>query len=68
MKKTCQSLQISHETERRLSQSKKEDDDEEDDDEGSSRHASIDLVIDLQLSRVCADAVTRNRPNYVINH
>ena len=45
-KQTCQSLQIAHEAERHLSQSKKEDDDDEDDDKGGKAK----IIVKLKMS------------------
>ena len=45
MKKTCLSLQITHEAERHLSQSKKEDDDDEDDDKGSGKDSKAKIIV-----------------------
>ena len=50
MKKTCQSLQITHEDERHLLQSKKEDDDDEDDDKGSSKEGKAKIIVKLKMS------------------
>ena len=44
-KKTRWSLQISHETERHLSQFKKEDDDDEEDDKGSSKQGKAKIIV-----------------------
>ena len=38
-------MQITHEAERHLSQSKKEDDDDEDDDKGSSREGKAKIIV-----------------------
>ena len=48
MEKTLQSLQITHEAEMHLSQSKKEDDDDEDDDEGSSKNGKAQILVKLK--------------------
>ena len=41
-------MQITHETERHLSQSKKEDDDDEDDDKGSSKEGKAKIIVKLK--------------------
>ena len=43
-------MQITHEAERHLSQSKKEDDDEEDDDKGSSKNGKAKIIVQLKMS------------------
>ena len=43
-------MQITHEAERHLSQSKKEDDDDEDDDKGSSKNGKAKIIVKLQMS------------------
>ena len=45
MKKTCQSLQITPETERHLSQSKREDDDDENNNKGSSKEGKARIIV-----------------------
>ena len=41
-------MQITHEAERHLSQSKKQDDDDEDDDKGSSREGKAKIIVKLK--------------------
>ena len=44
-------MQITHEAERQLSQSRKEDDDDEDDDEqGSSKEGKAKIIVKLKTS------------------
>ena len=43
-------MQIIHEAERHLLQSKKEDDDEEDDDKGSSKDGKAKIIVKLKMS------------------
>ena len=43
-------MQITHEAERDLSQSKKEDDDDEDDDKGSSEDGKAKIIVKLKMS------------------
>ena len=43
-------MQITHEAERHLSQSKKEDDDDEDNDKGSSKEGKTKLIVKLKMS------------------
>ena len=43
-------MQITHEAERHLSQSKKEDDDEEDDDKESSKNGKAKIIVKLKMS------------------
>ena len=43
-------MQIIHEAERHLSQSKKEDDDDEDDDKGSSKDGKAKIIVKLKMS------------------
>ena len=43
-------MQITHEDERHLLQSKKEDDDDEDDDKGSSKNGKAQIIVKLQMS------------------
>ena len=43
-------MQITHEAERHLSQSKKEDDDDEDDDKGSSKEGKAKIIVKLKTS------------------
>ena len=43
-------MQITHEAERHLSQSKKEDDDDEDDDKGSSKDGKAKIIVKLKMS------------------
>ena len=43
-------MQIIHEAERHLLQSKKEDDDDEDDDKGSSENGKAKIIVKLKIS------------------
>ena len=43
-------MQIIHEAERHLSQSKKDDNDDEDDDKGSSKDGKAKIIVKLKMS------------------